>query len=275
MILVRTRAPSRQAADWATELARMSRLPALLLTDGRNLSSDSGSFDVADTLRMTRAADRDLGLYSPPDVSWRCGDYGFYAARRMFPDVSHFWMIEDDVRISGDGTSFFSHFFGFPGVDFLAANLSPADRDWWWHSHALARDTVPQKGFFPVVRLSAHAIDRLHRVRQRHSKSWLRRSLWPNDEVFVATTIGASGLSFADLNGLGRSFYDADTFGYNRVIDPAEVSSLARTMLCHPVLTVEDQERRRARLDAAAKDRRGDRRLRTAILKRLNSWTRW
>lgn len=275
MILVRTRAPTPQVADWAAELSRFSGLPATIVTDGRSAILKSNLPYAGEILSMTHDDDRALGLYSPPDAGWRCGDYGFYAARKRFPDASHFWMIEDDVRISGDISEFFSHFCGFPETDFLAANIGVADQNWWWHSHALARDIVPQKSFFPVIRLSSRAIDRLLEVRQQQARRWLRKSLWPNDEVFVATTIKAAGLSFADLNGLGNSFYDAETFGYDHVINLAEISALAPTKLYHPVLTIEGQRRRAARLGTNAKDHRNSRRLRTAVLKRLNKWTRW
>lgn len=275
MILVRTRCADRRIIDWAEAFGRSSGLPTTLMTDGRSPCPPAEEPDNGNTLRMTRAQDRQLGLYSPPDTSWRCGDYGFYIARRHFPDVTHFWMIEDDVRISGDPGFFFRYFSQYPNIDFLAANMAAAESTWWWHSHASARNVRPQKSFFPVVRLSAVAIDYLLSVRQRQSRCWLRRSLWPNDEVFVATTLKEAAMQSADLNGLDHLFYGKDTFGYGRAVDPSEVDALASTKLYHPVLTTEDQTRRAARLRATTINRRPLERFQIAIFQRLNRWTYW
>lgn len=276
MILVRTRTPTKLVEDWSAELSRLSGLPAMMVTDRRSESQFS-NIKVADAaLAMTRDEDQRLGLYSPPDVGWRCGDYGFYVARARFPHVRHFWMIEDDVRLGGDAASFFAHLARFPQIDFVAADVRPAEPGWWWYSYALACDVVPWRSFFPVSRLSARAVDRLYEARRRHSHRWNRKSLWPNDEAFVATTIAASGLSLADLNALGRSFYDADTFGYTHMIDLADVPATGPAKLFHPVLPALARTQRKTRLQKAAAARVPlHRRSAMFALKQANRLTRW
>lgn len=271
LILVRTRTPTAEAASWAMQLAYFSGAPAVLLVDARH----GEGYDDAGVVAMTREGDRRLGLHAPVDVGWRCGDYGFYAARARFPDVTHYWMIEDDVRIGGDGAAFFAHTARFPDIDFLGAHIRPAEPQWWWYGHARSRDATPWRSFFPVTRLSAIAVDRLWAMRQRHSRRWARRALWPNDEAFVATTVAALGLLCADLNGLGRTFYRADSFGYDRALDPAEVPADGAPRLFHPVLDAAARARRDARRQQAERRPPLSRRAAGRVLKLVNGAIHW
>ena len=273
LILVRTRTPSAEAFDWARQLATLSGAPAVLLVDTRQ----AGALEAADAsvLAMTRDGDRELNLYAPADVGWRCGDYGFYAARARFPNATHFWMIEDDVRIGGDGAAFFAHAARFPGIDFLASCIRPAEPKWWWYGHATSRDAVPWRSFFPVTRLSGVAVDRLLAKRRHQSRLWTRRALWPNDEAFVATTIAALGLSHADLNALGPVFYYEDTFGYDHALDPAEIAADGPPRLLHPVLNAAALARRNARRREADKRSPLLHRAIGHALKLVNSAIRW
>lgn len=275
MILVRTRVATQRVADWADELHRVSGLPAILLTDGRTGHHTLKEPFHGQTLSMTCDQDRTLGLYSPPDAGWRCGDYGYYAARARFSNISHFWMIEDDVRFGGDAGSFFAYFARFPQIDFIASHVNCAEPDWWWYSHALARDVKPWRSFFPVTRLSAHAVDLLHTVRRKHSRQWHRRYLWPNDEAFVATSVIKAGLSYKDLNALGRVFYDTGTFGYERQINPEDVPSNGPVKLFHPVLDAAASMQRLKRIRKAATTLSIPRRFLRLILKLTNRLSRW
>lgn len=270
---MRTRSASPETFDWARQLASLSGVPAVLLVDARHSRARE---DVdGRILAMTRSSDRQLKLHSPADVGWRCGDYGFYAARARFPDATHYWMIEDDVRIGGDGAAFFAHAARFPEIDFLASEIRPAEPNWWWYGYAASRDAVPWRSFFPVTRLSARAVDRLQTKRQQQSRRWTRRALWPNDEAFVATTIAALGLSHADLNALGRTFYQTDSFGYDNALDSSSITSDGASQLFHPVLDTAAIARRGVRRLEADKRRPLPQRSAKRILKMLNGLILW
>lgn len=247
MILLRTSRVDATIEALADQFERASGEPVALLVDERG--------GVAKTERrkisLTRAACKALGLYLPPDFAWSCGDYGFYLARAQFPDETHFWMIEHDVRISGDAARFFAAWRARAKVDFVAAQIGPADSDWWWRPTVTAADAAPRRCFFPVVRLSARAIDLLGAKRRQHARRPFRRALWPNDEGFAATTAAAAGLTMADLNDAGERFYDAETFSYTNIIDGAHVAERQTgARLLHPVLAGDDLARKRERMQA-------------------------
>lgn len=245
MILLRTTRIDPETRAMADRLRIASGESVAMLVDERRgaIATDLPKIGLTD------AACADLGLYTPSDFAWRCGDYGFYLARHLFPAETHYWMIEYDVRISGDAARFFATCATHPGVDLLAADVRPTARDWWWCANVAASDVQPHRCFFPVVRLSAQAVDILAAKRRAHSRRAFRRMLWPNDESFVATAAVAAGLSIADLNSLGERFYDGETYSYTNVLDgELFVADDAEPRLHHPVLFGEDLARKLRRL---------------------------
>lgn len=234
MILLRTTQLGPETLAFGDALRAASGQPLAVLVDERTGSVGDCRFPKLSLNKKTYGG---LGLHLPGDVGWRCGDYGFYLARRHYPQVEHFWMIEDDVRITGDTRLFFERFAARPEFDLLAARLRPAGLDWWWWAHLASSDAKPYRCFFPVVRLSGRAIDTLYAKRRRHSRLPSRIALWPNDEAFVATTIARSRLNAADLNALGRVFYDEETFSYENVLNGDNLPpSGPAPRLLHPVL---------------------------------------
>lgn len=275
MILVRTMTLAKSAIELAASLKAASNLPVVMLIDERRGSAGDC---VYPKLSLNQAAYTHLQIHRPWDVGWRCGDYGFYLARTAFPEVERFWMIEDDVRISGDAGRFFDFFAARPEPDLLAARLRPADRNWWWWAHLSSTDAEPWRCFFPVVRLSARAIDALHLKRRAHSRSPSRVALWPNDEAFVATTVNQHGLACADLNGFGVSFYDDATFSYENVLRD-ESGEAARAdgppRLLHPVLSGQAYERKLARLRDMRERSSLGARVKRALVRRVNKLLAW
>jgi len=247
VILLRTREVDDRLRVFTDELARLSGLPIVYLVDER-----AGPVDTGDRAKISLTRERcaALGLYCPTDFAWRCGDYGFYLARHVYPDVEHFWMIENDVRIVGDDRdTFFCKFAGDPAA-LIAGYVGEPEADWPWRRTVVSRDAVPQKCFFPVVRLSAGAIDLLLAKRQRHSRIWARRTLWPNDEAFVATTLSAAGAVMRDLNDREPRVYRPDTFSFAPPWDgslPLEAEKGGATLF-HPVLFGEGLARKQRKL---------------------------
>ena len=156
MILVRTMQCNDVVKALAQGLQQASKLEVIFLVDERKEPVETGSFEK---LSITRDYFKDNGIYAPQDFAWRCGDYGFYMARRRYPEVHLFWMIEFDVRIIGQANRFFEAASARPEVDLLVAYLQQAKANWWWYPAAAAADVTAYRCFFPVTRLTARGID--------------------------------------------------------------------------------------------------------------------
>lgn len=240
MILVRATRLSSTALELADALAAGSAEEVAFVLDGRHPPAVRTRRTA---LMLTREACSGLGLFCPPDFAWRCGDYGLYLARARFPGERHFWLLEHDVRLAGgDVAEFFRFFEAQPAVDYLACAYRRASRDWGWYPHACARDVVPYRSLFGVVRLSARALDFLLHVRRAQAQRWARRKRWPNDEAFVATTLSNAGYECKDLNAFGRRLYDEASFSLTRPIrgETFQPDAAAGLRIYHPVLFGED-----------------------------------
>lgn len=272
MILIRTTAFDQTTADFASTLSKASGREAAILVDERAKTVDTGTFaKVSITVNVCR----DIGLFTPDDFTWRCGDYGFYLARRRFPDIQSFWIIETDVLVSGPEL-FFRCMDAHPHIDLLAANLTPAGLDWWWYGSATSRNATQFRCLFPVVRLSVPAIDYLERTRVAHSRQWRRRVLWPNDEIFVATSLIHAGFTTADLNEFGRQVYDTSSYSYDTVIDGESLNPPpAMPFLYHSVLCGEAARRKGERVRNFSQPLPWRQRAIRKGIPKINSLLRW
>jgi hypothetical protein len=221
--------------ELADELEAISGHPTTLIADASDGAVKSAARAVIGLSNATCSA---LGLHCPFDFAWRCGDYGYYLARRRHPDAQLFWMIETDVRFCGaDPAHFFRFFASKPEVDFLAGRLSPADAAWYWRNTARARDVAPYRCLFPVTRLSRRAIDAAFARRIEHGKRVSRRILWPNDEALVATTLMNGSFVSRDFNDFGSVFYSDESFHYGIPLNGDCLdSSSPGVQMAHPVL---------------------------------------
>ena len=251
------------------ELREAAQFAFFAVVDGRFLTSGGSSVLVSDA-----NAAAELGIYAPPDITWRCGDYCLYVASRKFPDAPEIWMIEPDVRISGPVEKFF-RFFEPVRTDLLVADLRPATSTWYWTDCARGAGIKPWRCFFPVSRFSKKAIISMYETRRRHSQILLRRKLWGNDESFVATHLVNNGFYCRDFNSFGEIFYDNLEYNYNTVALESEVLATKTVRLHHPVLSEEarirKQERSRSELEGLALSRRLIRRGAALVLGR----TKW
>jgi len=242
-LLIRTAQIDSSVLAFASELEAASGHPTALIVDARTAppggaAPDAGILESPTLIRLSRDACASLGLHCPEDFAWKCGDYGYYLARRQFPDTKRFWMFETDVRLyGGDAGEFFGFFDARGEIDFLAANLRPAGHSWFWRRTARARDALPFRCLFPVTRLSSRAIDAAYRRRVRHGRLRRRRLLWPNDEALVATTLLNGDFVCRDFNDFGRQFYHEETFYHGSPIN-GDIFNPDRTylQLTHPVL---------------------------------------
>ena len=221
-------------------LRRGDELDVFVLADERR-----GPLDFGDTPKVSLPQDlaQSLGLYAEtPNLMWRCGDYGLYAARSQLPDYDAFWMMEPDVRIRAAEPLVLLAGFPPPSeVDFLAANLRPADADWNWARTMDPTDGPIWRCLFAMVRLSARAIDVMLEARRQASAAFRERGgdplFWPNDEVFTASTLVRGGLVCRDLNDFGQ-VYDPANFSFWFPISEREfVAGGQEGRIYHPVLS--------------------------------------
>lgn len=231
IILVRTTWIGDDLLNLMNRLSAHAAMPVAALVDNRRRPPLAATASI---VPLNDAALEQLGLYCPPDVGWRCGDYGLYIARKQFPEVKRFWLIEDDLLIAGNVKEFFCFFQRVTNVDFLAARYMRADWGWYWWTYAQGARVTPYRCQFGILRISATALDHLYTKRLRHSRLWFRRFLWPNDEAFVATSVSTSNLTGADLNDFGRDFYTDESYrleGEPHIIGP----EIGPPTILHPV----------------------------------------
>lgn len=235
-ILLRTREIGPEVLRLAERLETISGHAVSLVFDA---SHADAACEPRSVINLSPAACSDLGLYCPPEFAWQCGDYGYYLARRRFPEVKLFWMIETDVGFYGEDPGFFFRFFADqPEVDFIAGRLQPAGQSWFWRNTARGRDVSPFQCLFPVTRLSRRAIDAAFARRVEHGKRISRRLLWPNDEALVATTLVNGNFVTRDFNDFGPVFYTEATFYYGEPLNGDCLQLPAADVhVVHPVLS--------------------------------------
>lgn len=248
MILVRATRLTAEGLSFAEELAHSSGMEVGFILDGRHPVEMKTHRPL---VMLTKSACENIGLYCPDDFPWRCGDYGLYLARENFPDVHRFWMIEHDVRFSGGSPSVFFRFFEQKtDIDFLACNYNKADTDWWWYPYALGLGVVPYSCLFVAVIITSDALKYLLSGRRRQSGNAARRSLWPNDESFVATSLNRGGFSCQDFNDFGIEFHNISTMSVStpiqgeRLLQGGQLSpNESGVKIYHPVLFGDEFER--------------------------------
>jgi hypothetical protein len=246
MVLIRTKSVDSSSLALLERLRAQVECPVHLALD-----RVSGAEPVPEGLEhvaLTAAKLADMGLFITGDVLWRCGDYAFYAARRQFPDVEFFWIIEPDVRINIESAADFFYFFTrHADIDLLVTFLGPADGSYPWTETMRPFASSPHKCMYPLLRLSARAIDHLLKQRQILSERFIKEpmadgrlrghELWPNDEVFTATQLYENGFKIADLNFTGIRFYDSQTFSFQFPVSETRFRAYPLDgKIYHPVL---------------------------------------
>ena len=126
---------------------------------------------------------------------------------RDFPHYAHYWLIEYDVRFTGDWRILFRH-FGEDDDDLLTCHIrSHADEPswlWWRLQHptqniALARRL---RCFNPIFRVSARGLAHIDRM---HRSGWRG-----HNEVLFPTLLRRRGFAIRDMGGIGRFVAEGD-----------------------------------------------------------------
>jgi hypothetical protein len=228
IILLRARERTARNELLASELRQASGCEVRFLLDERSGERDPGT----DVLSLNHQSYAALGLYTPPDAAWRCGDYGLYMAWREEPTRPYYWLIEDDVRIAGDVAEFFN-LCTASNADLLCANLH--GRSGGSSGGRIRNQATRWRWDACSVRFAC----RRRRSRQpmpsaRAQPAVVSQGLWPNDEGLVATTVVKSGLSAADYNDVAPDLWTSET--YSITGGPhTDVPTTGPPRLYHPV----------------------------------------
>jgi hypothetical protein len=210
------------------------------LRDGHNRSV------AAEHVQITQQVLAELEVFTTPDSLWRCGDYALYAAQMLYPNAPFFWMLEPDVRLNLQNLGDFFHLFSrHPEYDLLAALFAPAGDEWPWSAMMRPFAENSYRCFYPVVRVSARALDYMLEKRRALSRRFVaeRRTAqgWPNDEVFTATELQRGHFRCADLNCTGIQFYSPDTFNFDKPFAASRFDLIPPDgKIYHPVLASSD-----------------------------------
>src|SRR6185312_6177011 len=99
-LLIRTHFADEHLRAYAERLRAEGVFDVFILADETKAVLDFGDLPK---VSLTTDTASELALYdAPPNLFWRCGDYGLYAARRALPDYDGFWMLEPDARIKSE-----------------------------------------------------------------------------------------------------------------------------------------------------------------------------
>ncbi|MYL98716.1 hypothetical protein GR702_13180 [Novosphingobium sp. FGD1] len=200
-------------------------------------TTDPEGFRDVECVRVNAAVYRQLGLYVSDDFGWRCGDYGFYAARKQYPEIRFFWMVEYDVLFSFRRASeFFDRFKALEDAPCIIADFGPAPPSWWWYRSKVLHDRKVSHFFFPVSRMSSGAIDQLEAARRQLASTFdVQHDLWLNDEAVVAYLASERHLKATDLNALG-TVYQKSSYRFDWPINSELIEGKILNLIMHPVL---------------------------------------
>ena len=148
---------------------------------------------------------------------------------KEFPQYDYYWLVEDDVRFTGDWSDFFDA-FEMDNSDFISSYLRKyADEpDWpWWGSLKNCGTGVETcdlvHTFNPIYRISNRALERVDKC--------LKDGWSGHHEVLFPTLLAMSGMSVRDFNDGKSMFYFNETFSHL----PLKPQDVRHNVLYHPI----------------------------------------
>lgn len=151
-------------------------------------------------------------------------------------DYDYYWLIEDDVRFSGEWNIFFDSFINNT-ADFLSSFIETREENpnwFWWSYLKTANDKIAEvkllKSFNPIYRLSNQA---LTCIDDHLSNGWMG-----HHEVLLPTLLYNESFSIEDFGGTGsfvkegneHMYYDETSMGVKPLL-----SDRKKNYLYHPV----------------------------------------
>lgn len=137
------------------------------------------------------------------NVMWNNCDYKFYYVKKYFSEYDYYWQIEYDVFCNAATYESFLNRFAESRADLLITHFrvrKKSDSGAWTQGLDWIYDTEEIYGsIFPVVRMSANAIDFLYKRRLEHKEifknSTDENKRWVGNEIFAPTELMNNGFS--------------------------------------------------------------------------------
>ena len=199
----------------------------------RDLKKTPGTkYHVFDTEMI---GNRYTEVYKVKNASlWKNTEHSTIDFCLKYPGYSHYWVVDHDVRFTGDWNSFFCSFMQ-SDADLIATYISrygegnwhnEVEESWWpWKSgNIIMDDSNKVRAFFATYRFSRRALELLDRKYISGIEGFC--------EMVVPTLLSHEGYSLQDI---GKEYYDEKTFNFfNRVVKPGK----EKNKLYHPVLPI-------------------------------------
>ena len=140
-------------------------------------------------------------------VMWTNGDYRFYYVKKYFPNYEYYWQFDYDIFCNAPTYEGFLKKFANNRADLIINHFrnETKDSDWCW-THGIDwvyKDAQIYGSFYPVVRLSASAVDFLYNRRLAHKEIFHEdgnKNKWLNCELFTTTELMNNGFSCENLD---------------------------------------------------------------------------
>lgn len=108
------------------------------------------------------------------NMMWYNSDYPLYAIRKYFPGYDYYWSFENDVFCNGNSYKPFFNNYKKDDSDLIISDYRDVsdEKDWYWQYNTdwCFEQNRVYGCLFPVLRMSAKAVDFLYKKRLEHAK---------------------------------------------------------------------------------------------------------
>ncbi len=141
-------------------------------------------------------------------ILWYNADYALYIVYKYFPNYEYYWRLEYDDFFNDTTWKAFFEKYENDNTDLIIPDFREADnKDWSWqeHSNWVYDGVKTYRSFFPVVRLSKQAAEKLYNARLEHKEKFKNINLnsgsrWIFCECFVPTEVMKNNLTAKSLD---------------------------------------------------------------------------
>lgn len=179
--------------------------------------SDSVTFDIEGTnlfqFDESIIEQMDLPTVSDSLVPGHVHFPVFSYIRNSKSGADYYWIIEYDMRFSGDWSRLFDHFKDYE-EDFIASHIQPykQEPDWYWWDISHPKKSIPKndrlRSFNPIYRISSRA----HSFLEEAMKSGWKG----HNETIFPTLLHNNGYSLLDFGGDGDFAQQSNQFYISR-----------------------------------------------------------
>ena len=180
------------------------------------------------------------GLFFHPNWGWRCGDYWYYALQKILTGIEYVWLCEPDVYFCNKNAEDFFKPFEKLDCDFLTKGLCAANANMYFFNTSKVLDGKPMSCIFPITRIKTSLINVLLEERTRLSETFINQknhqNLYPNDEIFVCTTLNRMNYSIKNMDFFTYFDFRLFTANKNQAMTIDDASEIKGDLIIHPVL---------------------------------------